>query len=126
MIDGGRLCLGRASPGAGIRLVSFASLSPDGKTLAFEWRDDLWSVPSTGGVAERLTAHPARDSFPNFSPDGKSIYFCSSRAGFMQLFSMPFSGGPATQHSFHSEGASLEDIAPDSSRAMRPVSVPSG
>ncbi len=108
-----------AAPANGeIQLASFASLSPDGKTLAFEWRDDLWSVPSGGGLAERLTAHPARDSFPNFSPDGKTIYFCSSRAGFLQLFSMPASGGPATQHSFHSEGASLEDIAPDGSRAL--------
>src|SRR6187455_102897 len=79
-----------AAPANGeIQLASFASLSPDGKTLAFEWRDDLWSVPSGGGLAERLTAHPARDSFPNFSPDGKTIYFCSSRAGFLQLFSMP-------------------------------------
>lgn len=101
-----------------ILMASWPCLSPDGKTLVFEWRDDLWSVPAAGGVAERLTAHPARDSFPNFSPDGKSLYFCSSRAGFMQLFSMPARGGPAAQHSFHSEGASLEDIAPDGTRAL--------
>ena len=29
---------------------------------------------------------------------------------------MPASGGPATQHTFHSEGASLEDITPDGTR----------
>jgi tricorn protease len=101
-----------------ILMASWPCLSPDGKTVVFEWRDDLWSVPTTGGQAERLTAHPARDSFPAYSPDGKTLYFCSSRAGFMQLFSMPASGGPAAQHSFHSEGASLEDIAPDGTRAL--------
>ncbi|TAE73119.1 MAG: PDZ domain-containing protein [Verrucomicrobia bacterium] len=101
-----------------ILMASWPCLSPDGKSLVFEWRDDLWSSPADGGLAKRLTAHPARDSFPMFSPDGNSLYFCSSRAGFMQLFSMPAQGGPATQHSFHSEGASLEDIAPDGTRAL--------
>lgn len=108
-----------AAPAEGeILMASWPTLSPDGKTIAFEWRDDLWSVPVNGGLAERLTAHPARDSFPHYSPDGKTLYFCSSRAGFLQLFSMPSTGGPAAQHSFHSEGASLEDITPDGTRAL--------
>ena len=110
---------GQTAPDPGeITMASWPSLSPDGKTIAFEWRDDLWSVPVTGGMAERLTAHPARDSFPVYAPDGKTIYFCSTRAGFLQLFSMPAGGGPATQHTFHSEGASLEDITPDGTRAL--------
>lgn len=108
---------GAADPGE-ILMASWPCLSPDGKRLVFEWRDDLWTVPVSGGLAERLTAHPARDSFPTFSPDGKTLYFCSSRAGFLQLFSMPAGGGPAAQHSFHSEGASLEDITPDGTRAL--------
>jgi tricorn protease len=110
---------GQAAPDPGeITMASWPSLSPDSKTIAFEWRDDLWSVPVAGGMAERLTAHPARDSFPVYAPDGKTIYFCSTRAGFLQLFSMPAGGGPATQHTFHSEGASLEDITPDGTRAL--------
>ena len=61
-----------AAPADGeILMASWPCLSPDGKTLVFEWRDDLWSVPAAGGLAERLTAHPARDSFPTYSPDGK-------------------------------------------------------
>ncbi|RYD42086.1 MAG: hypothetical protein EOP83_33135, partial [Verrucomicrobiaceae bacterium] len=110
---------GQTAPDPGeITMASWPSLSPDGKTIAFEWRDDLWSAPVAGGMAERLTAHPARDSFPVYAPDGKTIYFCSTRAGFLQLFSMPAGGGPATQHTFHSEGASLEDITPDGTRAL--------
>ncbi|WP_193211960.1 S41 family peptidase [Luteolibacter marinus] len=108
-----------AAPDPGeILMASWPTLSPDGKFVAFEWRDDLWSVPVGGGLAERLTAHPARDSFPHYSPDGEKLYFCSTRAGYLQLFSMPASGGPATQHTFHSEGASLEDITPDGTRAL--------
>ncbi|MGB6222144.1 MAG: S41 family peptidase [Haloferula sp.] len=105
--------------GAGlIQMASWPCLSPDGKTVAFEWRDDLWSAPTSGGRATRITAHPARDSYPQFSPDGKTIYFCSTRAGALQLFSMPVDGGPATQHSFHSEGGTLECITPDGSTAI--------
>ncbi|MFC7336676.1 S41 family peptidase [Haloferula chungangensis] len=105
--------------GAGVvQMTSWPCLSPDGKTVAFEWRDDLWAAPSDGGRATRITAHPARDSYPQFSPDGKTIYFCSTRAGALQLFSMPADGGPATQHSFHSEGGTLECITPDGSTAI--------
>ncbi|MEP4076939.1 S41 family peptidase [Haloferula sp.] len=101
-----------------IQMTSWPCLSPDGETLAFEWRDDLWAAPSSGGRATRITAHPARDSYPQFSPDGKTIYFCSTRAGALQLFSMPADGGPATQHSFHSEGGTLECITPDGNTAI--------
>ena len=96
---------GGGSPGGEVSLANWQCLSPDGSKLVFEWRDDLWSVDIGGGRATRLTAHPARDSYPVFSPDGATLYFCSTRAGVLQLFSMPAGGGPATQHSFHSEGA---------------------
>jgi len=99
-------------------MTSWPAVSPDGRDLIFEWRDDLWSASIEGGRATRLTAHPARDSYPQFSPDGKTIYFCSTRSGALQLFSMPVDGGPATQHSFHSEGGILESIAPDGHRAI--------
>ena len=106
-------------PGAGrITMTSWPAVSPDGSTVVFEWRDDLWLVSSDGGRAERITAHPARDSYPKFSPDGKTIYFCSTRAGNLQLFSMPAGGGPATQHSFHSSGGFLESISPDGRTAI--------
>ena len=36
-----------------IRLANHPALSPDGKTLAFDWDGDIWSVPTAGGVARR-------------------------------------------------------------------------
>ncbi len=107
------------TPGSGeITLASWHCLSPDGSKVVFEWRDDLWSVGIDGGRATRLTAHPARDSYPMFSPDGSTLLFCSTREGVLQLFSMPAGGGPATQHTFHSEGANLESISPDGTTAL--------
>ncbi|BCU78641.1 tricorn protease [Luteolibacter sp. LG18] len=106
-------------PGAvAITMTSSPALSPDGATLVFEWQDDLWATSSNGGLAKRLTRHPARDAYPCFSPDGKTLYFSSGRAGGLKLFSMPAEGGTATQLTFHSEGAILESITPDGKTAI--------
>lgn len=65
--------------GEAIRLALDPALSPDGSTLAFAWRGDIWTVPVEGGIAQQLTQHPSSDSNPHFSPDGKEIAFESSR-----------------------------------------------
>src|SRR5438067_12258233 len=57
------------------------SLSPDAKTVAFVSGGDIWTAPLSGGEARLLVAHPAYDSRPLFSPDGKSLAFISTRSG---------------------------------------------
>ena len=37
----------------------------------FVYGEDIWSVPTAGGVATRLTIHDGEERFPKFSPDGK-------------------------------------------------------
>lgn len=69
------------------------ALSPDGKTLYFNYMGDIWRVPATGGDAVRLTVHPARDSSPVATPDGQSIVFASDRAGNINLYVMSIDGG---------------------------------
>src|SRR5690606_23807096 len=81
------------APGELIRLASTPALSPDGQTLVFSWRGDLWSVPSEGGQAQRLTSHGGLDAEPVFSPDGKQLAFTSRRDGSTQVYIMPASGG---------------------------------
>ena len=44
-------------------------MSPDGKTVAFSYLGDLWTVPADGGVATHLTMHEKHDFNPVFSPD---------------------------------------------------------
>ena len=44
-------------------------ISPDGSTIAFTYAGDIYTVPSTGGKATRLTATPAYESHPVWSPD---------------------------------------------------------
>ena len=54
-------------------LPSFAEpgISPDGSTIAFVSGGDIWEVPARGGDARLLVSHPATESRPLFSPDGK-------------------------------------------------------
>ncbi|MBE7495285.1 MAG: PD40 domain-containing protein [Verrucomicrobiaceae bacterium] len=96
-----------------VRLAHEPALSPDGKTVAFEWQGDLWTAPTDGGRAARLTTHPALDFGPAFSPDGKQIAFNSEREGFKLLYSMPVSGGEPKQLTFHTDGSDLREWTPD-------------
>jgi len=96
-----------------IRLANNPALSPDGKTLAFDYAGDIWTVPTTGGVARPLTQNPAKDSSPKFSPNGKEIAFVSDREGTPQIFVMPANGGSPKQVTFHTAGFALHEWAPD-------------
>lgn len=96
-----------------IRLAQDPALSPDGKTLAFAWRGDLWSVPIAGGAARRLTLHPGLDSAPAFSPDGKQLAFVSTRERSRQAYVVPVEGGEPRQLTWHTEGYQIEEWMPD-------------
>jgi tricorn protease len=96
-----------------IRLASDPALSPDGQTLAFSWRGDVWKVPVAGGVAHRLTADSAEDSAPEFSPNGEELAFISTRPGSPQVYLMPAAGGVPKQVTHHTSGNRLYGWQPD-------------
>ena len=56
-------------------------VSPDGKTIAFDFLGDLFTLPITGGKPTQFTKGMAFDSQPKFSPDGTKILFVSDRSG---------------------------------------------
>lgn len=68
------------------------AISPDGKTLAFTYKGDIYTVPVTGGTARQLTTNPAHDTAPVWSPDGKQIAFASTRQGSMDIYLIPADG----------------------------------
>ena len=73
----------------------FPSISPDGSVVVFAYAGDLWSVETSGGIATRLTAHPADEGRSAFSPDGSSLAFESERDGPRNLYVMPVAHTPA-------------------------------
>jgi len=56
-------------------------VSPDGKTIAFDFLGDIFTMPITGGKPVQFTSGMAFDSHPKFSPDGSKILFVSDRNG---------------------------------------------
>ena len=87
-------------------------VSPDGKTLAFVGERpvgpdskadfDIYTIPIGGGPTAsssetRLTTSPGLDDGPDYSPDGKYIYFNSFRTGRMHIWRMNPDGSQPEQ-----------------------------
>lgn len=82
--------------------VRYPAISPNGNTIAFTYQGDLYTVPSAGGEAKRLTFHAAHDYKAVWSQDGEQIAFASDRFGNFDIFVMPAAGGQETRLTFHS------------------------
>src|SRR6266851_7103976 len=72
-----------------------------GDRVVFTYGGDLWTAPSAGGSAVRLTSHPGMEIFGKFSPDGKWIAFTGQYDGDEQVYVMPATGGEPRQLTFY-------------------------
>lgn len=107
--DGKRLAVinadGSGSPQALLEMPGmFWSLSPDSKTLAFQYiapghHHDLWTAPLevaddgiSVGKPTNVYGTPATETEPVFSPDGNWMSYASSQSGSGQLYVRPTSG----------------------------------
>ena len=75
-------------------------ISPDGSTIAFVSGGDIWEVPARGGDARLLVSHPATESRPLFSPDGKRLAFTSTRTGGGDVYVLTLATGELTRLTF--------------------------
>jgi eukaryotic-like serine/threonine-protein kinase len=102
----------------GGRLISVASpegkydsfsLSPDGKRVAAGDADsrtstfDIWLLELARGNSSRFTFDSSDDSYPVWSPDGRSILYASNRDGLFDLYRRASSGAGSDEVVFKSE-----------------------
>jgi serine/threonine protein kinase/Tol biopolymer transport system component len=75
--------------------------SPDGRFIAFDYRPGeharIFVISAEGGEPHPVTGGNWEDLMPNWSRDGKWIYFRSNRGGLWELWKAPSAGGPAVQ-----------------------------
>jgi Tol biopolymer transport system component len=58
---------------------------------------DIYVMNPDGGGLVRLTDHPAEDTHPTWSPDGRQIAFVSTRDGNKEIYVVSAEGGAATR-----------------------------
>jgi C-terminal processing protease CtpA/Prc len=95
-------------------LLRFPSLNNDGTKMAFSYQGDIWTVPSSGGRATRLTINESYEGNPQFSPDGKQIAFSGARYGNNDIFVMSADGGTPKRLTFHSAADNISSWTRDS------------
>jgi len=93
--------------------IRSASISPDGRTIAFAWQGDIWTVPVTGGQALQITTNPAYETSPLWTPDGENIIFSSNREMSRDIWSVSAKGGKPTRLTTYSGDEFLLTVTPD-------------
>ena len=100
--------------------------SPDGKELAYcafrmvedGLHVDVYTKPADGsGEEKRLTCEGFNDG-PEYSPDGKHIWFISTRTGLMQIWRMNTDGSEQTQMTFNEMNNWFGHVSPDGKKVV--------
>jgi Tol biopolymer transport system component/C-terminal processing protease CtpA/Prc len=96
-------------------LPSFAepAISPDRSEVAFVSGGDIWTVAVTGGEARLLVSHPANESRPMYSPDGRRLAFVSNRTGNGDIYLLTLETGDLRRLTFDDGGEQLNGWSRD-------------
>ena len=98
--------------------LRYPSISPDGKSIAFSYKGDIFIVDSEGGEARQLTSNTAYDYSPVWSPDGKTLAFASDRYGNFDIFTVPVNGGVPSRVTTHSAKETPWTFTPDGKKIL--------
>ena len=94
--------------------------------ITFTYGGDVWVVEKEGGTAIRLTTATGSESFPRFSPDGKSIAFSGNYDGNTDVYVIPFQGGVPNRITHHGMYDRVIDWHPDGKKVLFATSMKSG
>lgn len=106
------------------RLLRYPDVSAT--TIAFVYAGDVWLVPKTGGVAQRLSTPKGEEEFPRFSPDGTLLAFSANYDGNLDIYVVPVAGGVPARLTFHPSPDRVLDWYPDGTSILFASSRESG
>ena len=86
--------------------------------ITFVYGGDIWIVPKTGGIANRVTSSPGEESFPKFSPDGNTIGYSAYYNGNVDVYTMPTTGGIPNRVTYHSISDRMVEWYPDGNHIL--------
>ena len=89
------------------------AVSPDRSEIAFVSGGDIWAVPAGGGEARLLLSHPANESRPFYSPDGRKLAFISNRTGGGDIYVLTFATGEVARLTFDDGNEQLDGWSRD-------------
>jgi len=94
--------------------------------ISFVYAGDIWIVPREGGTAFRLSSPPGEETFPRFSPDGKTIAFSGNYDGNTDIYLIPALGGELRRLTYHGMTDRVIDWYPDGESILYASSMASG
>jgi tricorn protease len=86
--------------------------------IVFTYANDIWIIPKEGGTAIKLSSPPGVESFPKFSPDGRSIAFSGNYDGNLDVYVMPANGGIPQRLTEHGMPDRVVDWTPDGKKIL--------
>jgi len=93
--------------------MRYPAISPDGNSIVFSYKGDLYKTDLQSGLSMALTLHNAHDYMPVWSHDGEKIAFASDRYGNFDVYVMDANGGKATRVTYHSANDFPSDFTVD-------------
>lgn len=92
-----------------------AAFSPTTNEIVFVSGGDIWTTSSNGGEARLLVSHPAMETRPIYSPDGKWLAFHSTRSGNGDIYLMEIATGKLTRLTYDDANDEVNNWSADGS-----------
>ncbi|MGL6269432.1 MAG: S41 family peptidase, partial [Chitinophagaceae bacterium] len=105
-----------ASAQVDARLLRYPDVSST--QISFVYGGDIWIVPKGGGTATRITSSSGEESFPRFSPDGKTLAFTATYRGNADVYTIPVTGGMPVRLTWHAMTDRVIDWHPDGNQIL--------
>ena len=79
------------------QMIRSADIAPNGQLAVFGARGDIFTVPAKHGDTTDLTQTTgAREQYPSWSPDGKTVAYVTDASGESEIAMRPATGGKET------------------------------